>query len=82
MFIPAKKRSAAAVYPAKFQSRDWVDVYSGTFGLTQHCQLLMFQSRDWVDVYSGFGLGKKLGYIRLFQSRDWVDVYSGAESTP
>ncbi len=44
----------------KFQSRDWVDVYSGLDGILNKnpLRIRQFQSRDWVDVYSGFGLGE------------------------
>ena len=38
-----------------FQSRDWVDVYSGRRRWPWAVALLKFQSRDWVDVYSGWG---------------------------
>ncbi len=37
----------------KFQSRDWVDVYSGKVRIGLDSMAFQFQSRDWVDVYSG-----------------------------
>ena len=63
-----------------FQSRDWVDVYSGTSLNCLASATTLFQSRDWVDVYSGLDYRLRTVDDRLdwlFQSRDWVDVYSG-----
>ena len=54
MFIPA-----SSIWPyllrkkEKFQSLDWVDVYSGIYRTVTLPSDVMFQSLDWVDVYSG-----------------------------
>ncbi len=62
-----------------FQSRDWVDVYSGPQHVLRNGHVVVvFQSRDWVDVYSGPPKPTSAtSPPQLFQSRDWVDVYSG-----
>ena len=76
MFIPARNARAAARSLCQFQSRDWVDVYSGFSVAVVECAFKLFQSRDWVDVYSGFAHNPNC-LSCSFQSRDWVDVYSG-----
>ncbi len=53
MFIPARMLTPMWGARLLFQSRDWVDVYSGNPSSTISTGLAMFQSRDWVDVYSG-----------------------------
>ncbi len=54
MFIPAKLTKERCNDLCRFQSRDWVDVYSGLgASRLRRDQRTRFQSRDWVDVYSG-----------------------------
>ena len=53
MFIPAYPAHLTAHPQDGFQSRDWVDVYSGHDLEDERKAICKFQSRDWVDVYSG-----------------------------
>ena len=59
------------------QSRDWVDMPSGSCSGPITHERVKLQSRDWVDMPSGFaGLPVDVKK-QLLQSRDWVDMPSG-----
>ncbi len=60
-----------------FQSRDWVDVYSGRRSIRRGMATGCFNpATGLMFIPAGTYIGE-VGDALLFQSRDWVDVYSG-----
>ena len=77
MFIPAFGGNGFVRCHGVFQSRDWVDVYSG-FPLREgFVSNWSFNPATGLMFIPADQSGRLENVDHRFQSRDWVDVYSG-----
>ncbi len=77
MFIPANHRHGRGSWPLPFQSRDWVDVYSGQGAKSCPKRLTSFNPATGLMFIPASEFRNDVTENPQFQSRDWVDVYSG-----